>query len=131
MELPGLLFFSTYTLLVLFWAEIYYQVCLLIFCTSWYKASYNNRPISYSLTMNWYRQLFYDCKQARSLPIDKLRPAYYVINGLIYIIQVMKKYLNICSIVISIMQRQSYVMPWAPKIQIKKGFWPSLARLIP
>ncbi|GMY39044.1 tobamovirus multiplication protein 1-like isoform X1 [Fagus crenata] len=50
MELPGLLFFSTYTLLVLFWAEIYYQ--------------------------------------ARSLPIDKLRPAYYVINGLIYIIQV-------------------------------------------
>jgi hypothetical protein len=24
MELPGLLFFSTYTLLVLFWAEIYY-----------------------------------------------------------------------------------------------------------
>ena len=26
LELPGLLFFSTYTLLVLFWAEIYYQV---------------------------------------------------------------------------------------------------------
>ncbi|MCO5594413.1 hypothetical protein L7F22_048443 [Adiantum nelumboides] len=25
LELPGLLFFSTYTLLVLFWAEIYYQ----------------------------------------------------------------------------------------------------------
>ncbi|RXI00350.1 hypothetical protein DVH24_037898 [Malus domestica] len=45
MDLPGLLFFSTYTLLVLFWAEIYHQ--------------------------------------ARSLPTDKLRPAYYVINGLV------------------------------------------------
>ncbi|KAL5174926.1 Tobamovirus multiplication protein 1 [Glycine soja] len=31
MEVPGLLFFSTYTLLVLFWAEIYHQVCLWIY----------------------------------------------------------------------------------------------------
>lgn len=29
LDLPGLLFFSTYTLLVLFWAEIYHQACLL------------------------------------------------------------------------------------------------------
>ncbi|CAN6543830.1 unnamed protein product [Malus baccata var. baccata] len=50
MDLPGLLFFSTYTLLVLFWAEIYHQ--------------------------------------ARSLPTAKLRPAYYVINGLVYFTQV-------------------------------------------
>ncbi|XP_027112846.1 tobamovirus multiplication protein 1-like isoform X3 [Coffea arabica] len=50
LELPGLLFFSTYTLLVLFWAEIYYQ--------------------------------------ARSLPVDKFRPTYYIINGLIYLLQV-------------------------------------------
>ncbi|CAI9104033.1 OLC1v1002639C5 [Oldenlandia corymbosa var. corymbosa] len=50
LELPGLLFFSTYTLLVLFWAEIYHQ--------------------------------------ARSLPIDKLRPAYFIINGVIYFVQV-------------------------------------------
>ncbi|KAK3027481.1 LOW QUALITY PROTEIN: hypothetical protein RJ639_041087 [Escallonia herrerae] len=50
MDIPGLLFFSTYTLLVLFWAEIYHQ--------------------------------------ARSLPVDKLRPAYFIINGLIYFIQV-------------------------------------------
>ncbi|KAB1206895.1 Tobamovirus multiplication protein 1 [Morella rubra] len=49
MELPGLLFFSTYTLLVLFWAEIYYQ--------------------------------------ARSLPIDKLRLAYFVANGFMYTTQ--------------------------------------------
>ncbi|KAA8545608.1 hypothetical protein F0562_020392 [Nyssa sinensis] len=50
LDLPGLLFFSTYTLLVLFWAEIYHQ--------------------------------------ARSLPIDKLRPAYFIINGFVYFTQV-------------------------------------------
>ncbi|XP_054777367.1 tobamovirus multiplication protein 1 [Prosopis cineraria] len=50
LDLPGLLFFSTYTLLVLFWAEIYHQ--------------------------------------ARSLPADKLRVFYLVINGAIYFIQV-------------------------------------------
>lgn len=50
LDLPGLLFFSTYTLLVLFWAEIYHQ--------------------------------------ARSLPIDKLRPSYFIINGFIYFAQV-------------------------------------------
>ncbi|CAJ1936059.1 unnamed protein product [Sphenostylis stenocarpa] len=50
MELPGLLFFSTYTLLVLFWAEIYHQ--------------------------------------ARSEPAQKLRPAYFIINGFIYLIQI-------------------------------------------
>lgn len=49
LDLPGLLFFSTYTLLVLFWAEIYYQ--------------------------------------ARSIPTDCLRPAYYIINGGVYFIQ--------------------------------------------
>ncbi|XP_020975512.1 tobamovirus multiplication protein 1 isoform X2 [Arachis ipaensis] len=50
MEIPSLLFFSTYTLLVLFWAEIYHQ--------------------------------------ARSEPAQKLRPAYFVINGFIYFIQI-------------------------------------------
>uniref|UniRef100_A0A7N0ZWU7 THH1/TOM1/TOM3 domain-containing protein n=1 Tax=Kalanchoe fedtschenkoi TaxID=63787 RepID=A0A7N0ZWU7_KALFE len=50
LDLPSLLFFSTYTLLVLFWAEIYYQ--------------------------------------ARSLPVDKLRPSYYTVNAVVYFIQV-------------------------------------------
>ncbi|KAK9287048.1 hypothetical protein L1049_015457 [Liquidambar formosana] len=50
LDIPGLLFFSTYTLLVLFWAEIYHQ--------------------------------------ARNLPIDKLKPTYYFINGLVYFTQV-------------------------------------------
>ncbi|XP_061364698.1 tobamovirus multiplication protein 1-like [Gastrolobium bilobum] len=50
MEVPSLLFFSTYALLVLFWAEIYHQ--------------------------------------ARSEPIQKLRPAYFIANGFIYFIQV-------------------------------------------
>ncbi|OAY45106.1 tobamovirus multiplication protein 1 [Manihot esculenta] len=49
LDLPSLLFFSTYTLLVLFWAEIYHQ--------------------------------------ARSLPIDKLRPSYYIINAFVYLTQ--------------------------------------------
>lgn len=50
LDFPGLLFFSTYTLLVLFWAEIYHQ--------------------------------------ARSIPIDKLRPSYLIINGTVYAIQI-------------------------------------------
>ncbi|XP_024979055.1 tobamovirus multiplication protein 1-like [Cynara cardunculus var. scolymus] len=50
LDLPGLLFFSTYTLLVLFWAEIYHQ--------------------------------------ARSLPTDKLRPTYFIINGIVYFLQI-------------------------------------------
>ncbi|KAK8967157.1 hypothetical protein KSP40_PGU011867 [Platanthera guangdongensis] len=50
LDLPGLLFFSTYTLLVLFWAEIYHQ--------------------------------------ARSQPVDKLRPAYVITNAIVYAIQV-------------------------------------------
>ncbi|KAK9077142.1 hypothetical protein SSX86_005478 [Deinandra increscens subsp. villosa] len=50
LDLPGLLFFSTYTLLVLFWAEIYHQ--------------------------------------ARSLPADRLRPAYFIVNGAVYFVQV-------------------------------------------
>ncbi|CAN4110566.1 unnamed protein product [Withania somnifera] len=50
LDLPGLLFFSTYTLLVLFWAEIFHQ--------------------------------------ASNLPIDKLRPTYYEVNAVIYLIQI-------------------------------------------
>ncbi|XP_071717448.1 tobamovirus multiplication protein 1-like [Rutidosis leptorrhynchoides] len=50
LDLPGLLFFSTYTLLVLFWAEIYHQ--------------------------------------ARSLSTDKLRPAYFTLNGVVYFLQI-------------------------------------------
>lgn len=50
LDLPGLLFFSTYTLLVLFWAEIYHQ--------------------------------------ARSIPTERLRPAFLIMNGIIYAVQV-------------------------------------------
>ncbi|CAM8935237.1 hypothetical protein QQ045_013042 [Rhodiola kirilowii] len=50
LDIPSLLFFSTYTLLVLFWAEIYYQ--------------------------------------ARSQPVDKLRPSYYAVNAVVYFVQV-------------------------------------------
>eukprot|EP00245_Coleochaete_scutata_P009446 TRINITY_DN310_c0_g1_i1.p1 TRINITY_DN310_c0_g1~~TRINITY_DN310_c0_g1_i1.p1 ORF type:complete len:283 (-),score=48.44 TRINITY_DN310_c0_g1_i1:519-1367(-) len=49
LDLPGVLFFTTYTLLVRFWAEIYYQ--------------------------------------ARSLPTDRLRPAFLITNAAVYAIQ--------------------------------------------
>ncbi|CAD6201674.1 unnamed protein product [Miscanthus lutarioriparius] len=50
-DLPGLAFFTTYALLVLFWAEIYYQ--------------------------------------ARAVSTGGLRPAFYTINGMIYVIQIL------------------------------------------
>ncbi|ESR37091.1 hypothetical protein CICLE_v10030018mg [Citrus x clementina] len=50
LDLPSLLCFSTYTLLVLFSAEIYHQ--------------------------------------ARSLSTNKLRPAYYIVNAIVYFIQI-------------------------------------------
>eukprot|EP01025_Chloroclados_australasicus_P007990 TRINITY_DN1272_c0_g2_i1.p2 TRINITY_DN1272_c0_g2~~TRINITY_DN1272_c0_g2_i1.p2 ORF type:complete len:300 (-),score=16.63 TRINITY_DN1272_c0_g2_i1:689-1588(-) len=49
-DVPGLLFFTTYTLLVLFWAEIYHQ--------------------------------------ARSKPTSALRPAFTIVNVLVYIVQI-------------------------------------------
>lgn len=49
-DLPSLLFFTTYVLLVLFWAEIYYQ--------------------------------------ARALSTDGLRPSFYIINSVVYAIQI-------------------------------------------
>ncbi|CAK9176697.1 unnamed protein product [Ilex paraguariensis] len=57
LDLPGLLFFSTFTLLVLFWAEIYHQA--------------SKRLIA----------------NARSLPTDKLRVWYISVNGAVYFIQ--------------------------------------------
>ncbi|KAK7837862.1 tobamovirus multiplication protein 1 [Quercus suber] len=62
LDLPGLLFFSTYTLLVLFWAEIYHQAI-----------------INLLVTING---------QARSLPTDKLRIVYISVNAGIYLVQV-------------------------------------------
>ncbi|CAL9047871.1 unnamed protein product [Musa banksii] len=50
LDLPGLAFFTTYALLVLFWAEIYYQ--------------------------------------ARSVSTDGLRPTFYTINAVTYVIQI-------------------------------------------
>ncbi|THU63903.1 hypothetical protein C4D60_Mb01t20750 [Musa balbisiana] len=50
LDLPGLAFFTTYALLVLFWAEIYYQ--------------------------------------ARSVSTDGLRPSFYTINAVVYVIQI-------------------------------------------
>ncbi|CAL0306058.1 unnamed protein product [Lupinus luteus] len=50
LDMPSLAFFTTYTLLVLFWAEIYYQ--------------------------------------ARAVSTDGLRPSFYTINAVVYIVQI-------------------------------------------
>ncbi|CAL5213908.1 unnamed protein product [Lathyrus oleraceus] len=50
LDLPSLAFFTTYALLVLFWAEIYYQ--------------------------------------ARAVSTDGLRPSFYTINAVVYVIQI-------------------------------------------
>ncbi|KAH1243767.1 Tobamovirus multiplication protein 1 [Glycine max] len=63
LDLPGLLFFSTYTLLVLFWAEIYHQA----------KGNSNFIPMT---------------EQARGLPTDKLKIVYISVNAALYLIQV-------------------------------------------
>lgn len=96
LDFPGLLFFSTYTLLVLFWAEIYHQVdlyCSLIlpfttmplFGTSMKHDGLVSLPFYGScLTCDY---LFYD--QARYLPADKLKLVYILVNAGIYLIQVL------------------------------------------
>jgi hypothetical protein len=50
LDLPGLAFFTTYVLLVLFWAEIYYQ--------------------------------------ARAMSTDGLKPTFYIINAVVYSVQI-------------------------------------------
>lgn len=50
LDMPSLLFFTTYALLVLFWAEIYYQ--------------------------------------ARAVSTDGLRPSFFTINGVVYVVQI-------------------------------------------
>jgi hypothetical protein len=86
--LPGLLFFTTYTLLVLFWAEIYHQASKF---SCYYQSA---RPVMhFSKILNLCRwiniNLFVTINgQARSLPSEKLRVVYISVNAWIYAIQV-------------------------------------------
>lgn len=107
LDLPGLLFFSTYTLLVLFWAEIFHQVML--FGSQRSLTNYSSQDIFKGIMLDCSSIIFlveesltiliifiidqvlliaYYFSQARNLPIDKLRPAYYAINAVVYFIQV-------------------------------------------
>ena len=98
---PGLVFFTTYTLLLLFWAEIYHQV----------RASDISLSLSLSLSLSYSSDssnaatsgrmpgksehictsiftVFYYCSmQARSLPFASLRPLYAGVNCLCYVVQ--------------------------------------------
>ncbi|OIW17344.1 hypothetical protein TanjilG_22456 [Lupinus angustifolius] len=60
LDVPSLAFFTTYALLVLFWAEIYYQARLICgtFCV------------------------------ARAVSTDGLKPSFYAINAVVYAIQI-------------------------------------------
>lgn len=88
LDLPALLFFSTYTLLVLFWAEIYRQVLLDSFCPS-ICFFFCYRTLNSHLSLDVKLRLFFlVSNKARSLPTSKLRPTYYAVNGAIYFIQV-------------------------------------------
>lgn len=107
LDLPGLLFFSTYTLLVLFWAEIYHQASALFSCTvslmlvlvSCYlkaktsvlliyldKELMNGVIVHNQLGLLTLFNHYYE--QARSLPTDKLRIVYISVNAGMYFVQV-------------------------------------------
>ena len=89
--MPGLLFSTTYTLLVLFCAEIYYQVSsklvthvvpkhyVYLFFHMYFEVIF----FGYNLTME---NVYFI--QARAITVDGYRPAFMTINGIIYLIQV-------------------------------------------
>lgn len=117
MELPGLLFFSTYTLLVLFWAEIYHQVFLLVSCRSWYE-------LWVTIKLWWILvDSFFGCQQARSLPADKLRPVYYAVNGFIYLLQVKEKKKKMPYYVVSIVAGPWFMKKWARSTMLYNVSW--------
>ncbi|KAG5023130.1 hypothetical protein JHK82_019030 [Glycine max] len=63
LDVPSLAFFTTYALLVLFWAEIYYQASLICgaFASTWL---------------------------ARAVSTDGLKPSFYTINIVVYVVQI-------------------------------------------
>lgn len=97
LDLPGILFFTTYTLLVLFWAEIYHQVSYSdayftqLECI--YTRLWSGMMYIWLCSSLWWKRFEIDSGgfvvfQARSLPTDSLRPTFLMTNALIYFIQV-------------------------------------------
>lgn len=90
--MPSLAFFTTYALLVLFWAEIYYQVrdvnVLSAFGLFWNNEAYLHKRYSDNNT------LVLNVKQARAASTDGLRPSFITINAVVYAVQV--KFLSHC-----------------------------------
>jgi hypothetical protein len=75
LDIPSLAFFTTYALLVLFWAEIYYQVNL----DSVYIFNLVFPALLLIFTLSW---------QARAVSTDGLRPSFFTINAVVYVIQI-------------------------------------------
>ena len=79
LDLPSLAFFTTYALLVLFWAEIYYQV---------QPRSFHYDFLSLTVISYFGKIFTFKIWQARAVSTDGLRPTFYTVNGVVYFIQV-------------------------------------------
>lgn len=97
--MPSLAFFTTYALLVLFWAEIYYQVrvqfevvCFLLVCCG--MSVYDYALITSSKGGLLITTLDLNVKQARAASTDGLRPSFFSVNAVVYAVQV--KFLAHC-----------------------------------
>ena len=86
LDMPSLAFFTTYALLVLFWAEIYYQVVF-----NYPIVASVEQLMSHLLNCLWSLVWFccwHEYWQARAVSTDGLRPSFYTINAVVYAVQV-------------------------------------------
>lgn len=85
LDVPSLAFFTTYALLVLFWAEIYYQVRYKLWVTlvCWFS-----RYLLVWFVLLLAGLIILSTWQARAVSTDGLRPSFYTINAVVYAIQV-------------------------------------------
>ena len=91
LDMPSLAFFTTYALLVLFWAEIYYQASSFCGICTFTIFLFNE----YGILLFWwpdyeFMTLMLHVLQARAVSTDGLRPSFYTINAVVYVIQVKK-----------------------------------------
>ncbi|KAF7809574.1 zinc finger CCCH domain-containing protein 17 [Senna tora] len=89
LDVPSLAFFTTYALLALFWAEIYYQASLIcctlaMVCHFWFSSS--TSAYFASRWSDYYADV--DTLQARAVSTDRLRPSFYAINIAVYAVQI-------------------------------------------
>lgn len=109
--MPSLAFFTTYALLVLFWAEIYYQASLAFVLVVLF--TFLNCIWYCKFVMLWPDFHFDHVLQARAVSTDGLRPSFYTINAVVYVIQV-KNLAHDCTFVKIVGLTYFYVQPVQP-----------------